>query len=124
MRTISLVTEPLDSTTTTFAAEEGAEVQFLGVVRGSENGQPIRGIDYTAYQPMALKMLNQLADRASEQFGPHDILLLHRLGFVQAEQPSIIIRVRTRHSASAFAICQWYLTEVKKAVPIWKRCVE
>ncbi|MBL9114770.1 MAG: molybdenum cofactor biosynthesis protein MoaE [Verrucomicrobiaceae bacterium] len=124
MRNIALIRHPIDTSSPTFAAEEGAEVQFLGVVRGSEEGRPIIGIDYTAYEPMALKMLHQVAEKAEQQFGQHDLLLHHRLGFVKAEDPSIIIRVRTRHSAAAFTICQWYLSEVKKTVPIWKRCLE
>ena len=120
---IQLVTAPIDPAVPGFAAEEGAEVRFLGVVRGTENTTPIRGIDYSAYEPMALHMMQQLRTEALALFGQHDLRLHHRLGFVAAEEPSIIIAVRTKHSAAAFEICQWYLAAVKKTVPIWKKMV-
>ena len=106
-----------------FAQEEGAEVQFLGAVRGVEDGKPITGIDYTAYAPMAEKMLAELCARGTREHGPHRVFLQHRLGFVAAEEPSILIRVQTKHSAEAFDLCRWYLKEIKTTVPIWKRAV-
>ena len=115
--------EPIQTAQTVFKAGEGAEVQFLGVVRGEEDGKAITGIDYSAYLPMAEKMLSELAERGAREHGPHRLFIQHRLGFVAAEQPSIIIKVRTKHSAEAFELCRWYLKEIKTCVPIWKRAV-
>ena len=42
------------------------------------------------------------------------------LGFVAAEAPSLLLSVQTKHSAEAFAACQWYLQQIKRTVPIWK----
>lgn len=118
---IVLSEDPIQPFTPAFEAGEGAEAQFLGVVRGSEDGRPISGIDYSAYRPMAEKMLLELVARGQASHGTHDVFIQHRIGFVAAEQPSILIRVRTRHSAEAFELCRWYLKEVKYSVPIWKR---
>lgn len=115
--------DPIQPSTQAFEPGEGAEAQFLGVVRGSEDGRPIIGIDYSAYRPMAEKMLQGLLTRGQASYGPHRVFIQHRLGFVAAEVPSIVIRVRTRHSAEAFELCRWYLKEVKTCVPIWKRPV-
>jgi molybdopterin synthase catalytic subunit len=106
-----------------FSAGQGAEVRFLGTVRGMEDQRPILGIDYSAYQPMAEKMLAELMEAGRAAHGPHEAFIQHRLGFVAAEEPSILIRVRTKHSAAAFDLCRWYLQEVKTRVPIWKRPV-
>ena len=106
-----------------FLADEGAEVQFLGTVRGIEDGRPITGIDYTVYRPMAEKMMSELAARGQQEHGPHRLFIQHRLGFVASEDISIIIRVCTKHSAEAFDLCRWYLKEIKTRVPIWKRAV-
>jgi molybdopterin synthase catalytic subunit len=114
---------PISPKAPAFATDEGAEVQFLGVVRGIECRRPISGIDYTAYVPMAEKMLRELCARGSREHEPHRVFLQHRLGFVAAEEPSIVIRVQTKHSAEAFDLCRWYLKEVKTTVPIWKRPV-
>lgn len=115
--------DPIEPAASVFEPDEGAEVQFLGVVRGSEDGKAISGIDYSAYLPMAEKMLRELIERGERDHGPHRVFIQHRLGFVAAEQPSIIIQVRTKHSAEAFDLCRWYLKEIKTCVPIWKRAV-
>lgn len=118
-----LSTEPIKPGAHSFASGEGAQVQFLGVVRGEEDGKPISGIDYIAYLPMAEKMLTELIERGARDHGPHRVFIQHRLGFVANEEPSIIIRVQTKHSSEAFDICRWYLKEIKTSVPIWKRAV-
>lgn len=115
--------DPIQPAASVFEPGEGAEVQFLGVVRGSEDGKAISGIDYSVYLPMAEKMLRELVERGEREQGPHRVFIQHRLGFVAAEQPSIIIKVRTKHSAEAFDLCRWYLKEIKTCVPIWKRAV-
>lgn len=121
---IALTTEPLAADQPAFAPDEGAEAQFLGIVRETEDGQRISGIDYTAYEPMALSLLRDLPARAAGAFhAPHRAIIRHRLGFVPAREPSIIIRVRAKHSAEAFDLCRWYLREIKTTVPIWKRPV-
>lgn len=120
---VILSEEPIQTVQTVFQAGEGAEVQFLGVVRGIEEGRQISGIDYSAYLPMAEKTLHQLTQRGQQEHGEHRLYIQHRLGFVAVEQPSILIRVRTKHSAEAFDLCRWYLKEIKATVPIWKRPV-
>lgn len=121
---IALTTEPIAAEALAFAPDEGAEAQFLGVVREIEDARPISGIEYTAYEPMALRMLLDLPARAAESCAaPHHAIIRHRLGYVPAREPSILIRVRAKHSAEAFDLCRWYLREIKTAVPIWKRPV-
>ena len=120
---VILSEEPIQIAQTVFKSGEGAEAQFLGVVRGMEDGRTISGIDYSAYLPMAENMLQDLVERGQREHGPHLVFIQHRLGFVAAEQPSIIIRVRTKHSAESFDLCRWYLKEIKTSVPIWKRAV-
>lgn len=116
-----LSADPICPTAPTFQPEEGAEVQFLGTVRGSEDGRAISGIDYSAYLPMAEKTLSTLLEKGRTQHGPHRVFIQHRLGYVAAEEPSLLLRVHTKHSAAAFEICQWYLKEIKTTVPIWKK---
>lgn len=120
---IILSQDPILTTPSAFQPDEGAEVQFLGVVRGIEDAKPISGIDYTAYHPMAEKTLRELVEKGAKEHGPHRVFIQHRLGFVAAEVASILIRVQTKHSAEAFDLCRWYLKEVKTTVPIWKRVV-
>ena len=118
-----LSNDPIVPSTAMFADGEGAECQFLGTVRGQEDGKPITGIEYSAFRPMADKELQRLCERGQREHGPHRLEIQHRLGFVSAREPSIIIRVKTRHSALSFDLCRWYLKEIKAGVPIWKKPV-
>ena len=120
---VRLSSEPIVPTPAVFADGEGAECQFLGTVRGEEDDKVITGIEYSAYRPMADYELEKLCDRGRREHGPHRVEIQHRLGFVAACEPSIIIRVKTRHSAEAFDLCRWYLKEIKTSVPIWKKPV-
>jgi molybdopterin synthase catalytic subunit len=120
---ISLSESPIVVDPPSFADAEGAECQFLGIVRGEEDGRPIAGIDYSAYRPMADNELAKLCTRAAQEFGAHRIEIRHRLGFVAAREPSILLRVKTKHSAASFDLCRWYLKEIKTTVPIWKKPV-
>lgn len=120
---IHISEEPIIAGPSDFADGEGAEAQFLGVVRGEEAGKPINGIEYNAYRPMADNELAALCERAQSEHGAHRMEIRHRLGFVPAKEPSIIIRVWTKHSALSFDLCRWYLKEIKTSVPIWKKPV-
>jgi molybdopterin synthase catalytic subunit len=121
---ICLTHDPITDPPALFAEGQGAEARFLGVVRGVEDGRAISGIEYSAYEVMAEQMMAALYERAREVHGAeHEVHIRHQLGFVAAGLPSIVIRVRTKHSAAAFDLCRWYLAEIKTTVPIWKRPV-
>lgn len=101
----------------------GADFRFLGVVRDLEDGRKISGIDYSCYEPMANEMLRKLCEEMATEAPDHRVLIHHRIGFVAAGVPSIVIRVLTAHSGPGFELCQEYLKRIKKTVPIWKRPV-
>jgi molybdopterin synthase catalytic subunit len=115
-----LSTDPILPSASTVVSERGAELTFLGLVRGTEAGQPILGIRYSAYEPMALKMLEELVAEAASSDIEHEVFIQHRLGPVLVGQPSVIIRVSSKHSAAAFQKCEYYLAQLKTRVPIWK----
>ena len=99
---------------------DGAEVMFLGIVREVENGKQISGIDYQCYQKMAEASLLRLEHESNQHFPKHSFFIRHRIGFVAAGEPSIIIAVSAKHSSDAFEICQYLLARIKKEMPIWK----
>jgi molybdopterin synthase catalytic subunit len=112
-------TAPITPTHQPCGTEYGAEITFLGIVRGTEGGQSIQGIDYQAYLPMAERMLAEMVAQPAE----HEVFIQHRLGPVKAGEPSVVIQVWSRHSTAAFQHCQRYLAELKQRVPIWKEII-
>ncbi|MSU32893.1 MAG: molybdenum cofactor biosynthesis protein MoaE [Pedosphaera sp.] len=99
----------------------GAVITFLGVVRGTESGQSIAGLEYSAFVPMAEAQFHKLFDEADQRWPLHSVRLLHRLGPVGVGQISLWIEVGAAHRAEAFAACQWLIDEMKRVVPIWKK---
>jgi molybdopterin synthase catalytic subunit len=117
---LALTDQPLADAPPPENPEHGACVQFLGIVRDLEDGRRISGIEYRAYAPMVEAKLAQIAREGAQRLGEHTLKIHHRTGFVPAAEPSVIIRVTTRHSQAAFDICRDYLQRLKTEVPIWK----
>jgi molybdopterin synthase catalytic subunit len=99
----------------------GAVVCFLGVVRGTEEGRPIPGLEYESFLPMALRQFHLLFDRAETQWPLESVRLVHRLGPLAVGEASLWIEVVAPHREEAFAACQFIVTEMKRVVPIWKK---
>jgi molybdopterin synthase catalytic subunit len=99
----------------------GARVDFQGIVRGSEDGREIEGIDYEAHREMAQHQLKQIAEQAAIEFGVQSIIIHHRIGFVAVGEPSLLTRVCSGHREAAFQASRWIVEELKKKVPIWKK---
>lgn len=120
--TCILSSEEISQTPRAFELEEGAGLRFLGTVRESEEGAKITGIEYSAYESMAQKELERLCEEIQVTHAtPHRVFIQHRLGFVAAREPSLVIEVFTKHSAESFELCQKYLAKIKTRVPIWKK---
>jgi molybdopterin synthase catalytic subunit len=99
----------------------GAVVNFLGVVRGVEEGGVISAIEYEAFQPMVEHQFNLLFDQMEQRWPIESVRLVHRIGVVKVKEPSLWVEIITAHRAEAFAACQWLIDEMKRVVPIWKK---
>jgi molybdopterin synthase catalytic subunit len=90
-------------------------------VRQVNEGRPVTGIDYSAYEQMALRELNAIVAEGAARFGTDDVLVEHRLGTLAVEEVSVAIAVGHPHRDSAYALSRWVIEELKHRVPIWKR---
>ena len=101
----------------------GAAVCFSGVVRGQEAGAEIAAIDYEAFGPMAERQFQLLFDEMEKRWPIESVRLVHRLGVVRVNEPSLWVEVIAPHRGEAFAAAQWLIDEMKRVVPIWKKPV-
>jgi molybdopterin converting factor subunit 1 len=101
--------------------EDGAATIFEGVVRNNTRGRRTLYLDYEAYEDMALKRMEGLADRALAEFKIRDLAIVHRLGRLEIGETSILIVVASAHRGPAFEACRWLIDSVKRTVPIWKK---
>jgi MoaE-MoaD fusion protein len=116
--------EPIDSDVVLRAIkrpEDGAVVLFDGIVRNNTRGRKTLYLDYEAYEGMALKQMEALAQQALADYKIRDLRLVHRLGRLDINDTSILIVVASAHRGAAFDACRWLIDTLKKQVPIWKK---
>ena len=100
---------------------DGACVEFLGIVRGDEEGREIPYLDYEAYEAMAERKIAELIEQAQKKWSLHRVYLRHRIGRVAVGEVSVIIRVQAPHRDEAFEACRFLIDAIKKDAPIWKK---
>ncbi len=96
-------------------ARRFTKVRETGEVRETEY------LVYEAYEPMALKEMAKLIERAKAEFDVSAVGIVHRLGKLEIGETSVVISVAAPHRKAAFAACEWLITELKRTVPIWKK---
>ena len=117
---VLLTEEPLAVAVDAMPVEVGGVVDFWGVVRRTEEGEPISGIEYQAHRAMAEHQLRAISDEGVRNFSVMQLEVVHRIGFVAVGEASLLVRVCCKHRAEAFRACSWMVDELKKRVPIWK----
>lgn len=107
------------------AADErdGVSVEFLGIVRGHEDGRPIDCLQYDAYEPMAERLIAGLIDHAKVRWPLHQVEVRHRIGRVAVGEIAVLVGVRSAHREEAFAVCRYLIDAIKQDVPIWKSAI-
>jgi len=103
------------------ASEDGAVVVFEGVVRSHSRGRATLHLEYEAYEPMAVRKLEEIGREARQKFAIDRIGMIHRLGRLEIGETSVAIVVTAEHRRAAFAACQYAIDRLKQVVPIWKK---
>jgi len=119
-----IVTEKIDTQAVLAKLKQpadGAAVVFEGVVRNNTRGRRTVYLNYEAYEEMALKQMDALAEQALQQFPIRDVAMVHRLGRLEIGETSVLIVVASGHRAAAFDACRWLIDTLKRTVPIWKK---
>lgn len=121
---IELTRQPLDPEEVTAQVRRdsnGAVVTFLGTTRDFAEGKPVAHLEYEAYEPMALKKLEEIRQELRAEFGVADVAIAHRLGPVDIGQISLVVAIAAPHRKEAFLACHAAVDRLKEIVPIWKK---
>ncbi|MDP3353260.1 MAG: molybdenum cofactor biosynthesis protein MoaE [Flavobacteriaceae bacterium] len=94
---------------------------FVGTVRNTTQQKTVKKLDFTAYSPMAVKEMQQIAEKAMSQFTIKKILIHHAEGLLTIGEIPVIIAVASAHRNAAFEACQFAIDTLKESVPIWKK---
>ncbi len=123
MRT-AVVTHPLDPAALLAEVSDvanGAAILFVGTVRDVNQGRAVDGMEFTAYEAMAVRELDTIAREAAARFGTSDVAVEHRIGQLELGDASVVIAVAHPYRAEAYDASRWIIEELKRRVPIWKR---
>jgi molybdopterin converting factor subunit 1 len=103
------------------AHSDGAVVTFEGVVRNHSNGQRTLYLEYEAYEPMAVRKMEEIGAEAKSKFGVNSVGIIHRIGRLEIGETSVAIVVAAAHRRPAFEACHYLIDRLKQVVPIWKK---
>jgi molybdopterin synthase catalytic subunit len=124
-RQLTITSQPIDEAALLrdrrMSDSMGAVIYFLGVVRGAEGDKNISAIEYEAFQKMVEHQFQLLFDAMEKRWPIESVRLVHRIGVVKVNEPSLWVEVVAPHRGEAFEACQWLIDEMKRVVPIWKK---
>ena len=124
MKKIFITEDRLDSKACTDAVVypgAGGIVVFVGTVRDQTRGKSVKHLEFESYEPMALKEMRKIAEKAINKWNLHDMVIHHRVGHVPIEEEAVVIACSSAHRKEAFAACEYAIDILKETVPIWKK---
>jgi molybdopterin synthase catalytic subunit len=101
--------------------EDGAVIDFEGVVRNNTKGRRTLYLDYECYEPMALKLMAQIGREIAAAYPIGRIAMVHRLGRLLIGETSVAVVVTAPHRKAAFDAALEGINRLKRIVPIWKK---
>ncbi|MBH5318531.1 molybdenum cofactor biosynthesis protein MoaE [Paenibacillus sp. GSMTC-2017] len=101
--------------------EHGASLAFVGTTREWTEGVQTVHLEYEAYTPMAIAMMQQIGDEIAEQWSGALCAISHRIGVVDLAETSVIIAVSAPHRDACYEASRYAIERLKQIVPIWKK---
>ena len=120
----AIVTAPIDLAGLIGRAQEagvGALSVFLGTVRDLNDGRPVSGMDYEAYEAMAATELAAVAQEVCDRTPGLRVAIEHRIGTLAIGDVSVAIVAAHAHRGPAMDGSRAIIESLKQRVPIWKR---
>ena len=101
--------------------EAGAIATFAGTTRIRSRDRTVTHLDYEAYEGMAERVMEEIADGLRARYELCAIAIHHRIGRVGIGETSVVIAVSAAHRQAALAACKDAIDELKERVPLWKK---
>ncbi|KAI8957067.1 Molybdopterin biosynthesis MoaE [Daldinia sp. FL1419] len=101
--------------------QAGAIIMFAGTTRDNFSGKPVKELQYSAYNPLALRTMLSICKEIRVEYGLIAIAMVHRLGSVPIGEESILVAVSAPHRQAAWRAGERALEDCKERVEVWKR---
>ncbi|MEK8126820.1 molybdenum cofactor biosynthesis protein MoaE [Paenibacillus filicis] len=113
--------QPDNVTRKVLHSSHGASLTFIGTTREWTAGQQTTLLEYDAYEPMALRTMEQIRTEISERWPEVLCAMTHRLGEVKPGEISVVIAVSAPHRSDVYDANRYAIERLKQIVPIWKK---
>jgi molybdopterin synthase catalytic subunit len=98
----------------------GAHDIFLGQVRADEiEGKVVTGIEYTAYEAMAIEKIREIREDAFDRFSLSCMHIYHSLGVVPVGEICLFVFVSAPHRKEVFEALHQVVERIKKELPVF-----
>ncbi len=98
----------------------GAHAIFLGQVRADTiDGNTVEAIEYSAYEEMANKAIDDIKEAAFKKFNLTCAHIYHSLGKVSVGEICLFVFVSSAHRKESFKASEFIVEEIKKLAPIF-----
>lgn len=98
----------------------GAHDIFLGQVRADEiDGKTVAGIEYSAYDEMALKVFHDIRESAFDKFDLSCMHIYHSSGLVKTGEICLFVFTSSAHRKEAMDACRYLVEEIKEKAPVF-----
>lgn len=121
---VRLTDDPLDPAAVEArvrAADRGAVLTFVGLVRDHTGPHRVERLEYEAYRPMAVKVFEGIRAEVDARWPGTHIAIHHRLGRLVVGEVAVVIAVSAPHRAETFDACRYAIERMKADVPIFKK---
>ncbi len=99
----------------------GAVATFIGLVRDQFEGERVRTLHLEHYPGMTEKSIDAIIEQAVERWPLLDVLVVHRVGALDARAQIVYVQVGSAHRDAAFAAAEFIMDYLKTEAVFWKR---
>ena len=101
----------------------GASIYFVGTVRDINNNKKVIGMTYDSHDAMVVKSFKEIYQNSITKFKFDDqvVFIEHVKGHILLGEISILIAVACKHRDQAYELSRFFIEEIKKKTPIWKK---
>jgi molybdopterin synthase catalytic subunit len=99
----------------------GAIATFVGTTRQRSRGRDVVRLEYEAYEGMAEREMERIAEALRARHDVLDVAIHHRVGVVDIGEMSVVVAVSAAHRAAALHACHEAIDTLKETVPLWKK---
>ena len=96
----------------------GAVASFTGICR-DDGG--VTAIELEHYPGMTEASLAALVEEAAARWSLLGAVLIHRVGYIAAGEPIVLVGTAASHRAEALEACAFLIDRLKTDTPFWKK---